>query len=228
MLMDWYRKTAVIVGVSFIIATVTAIMTIGFLGTSLDPPGYFMAVAANEVNIVLAVILWMILAVSVTVIGVFMFPILRRHHEGLAMGYVGLRLVESICILISSIALLSLLTLSKEYVVSSGDLSYYQPVGAMLLALQEWSFLVGTLIFLGLGGLILYYQVYQLKLVPRWLSIWGFIGAGLITLYGVLGLFDLAVDATLLNILAAPIAVQEMVFAVWLIVKGFRPDAVKG
>jgi len=226
--MDWYKKTAVIVGASFIIATVTAIMTIGFLGTSLDPPGYFVAVAANEVNIVLAVIFWVILAGSVTVIGVFMFPILKKHHEGLAIGYVGLRLVESMCILISSIALLSLLSVSKEYVVFSGDVSIYQPVGTMLIALQEWSFLIGTLIFLGLGGLILYYQVYKLQLVPPWLSIWGFIGAGLVALYGVLGLFDLAVDATLLNILAAPIAVQEMVFAVWLIVKGFRLDALKG
>ena len=226
--MEWYRKTAVIVGASFIIATVTAIMTIGFLGTSLDPPGYLMAVAANEVNIVFAVIFWVILAVSVTAIGVFMYPILKKHHEGLAMGYVALRLIESMCILISSIAVLSLLTLSKEYVVSSGDLSYYQPVGSMLLAVQEWSFLVGTLIFLGLGGLILYYQLYKLQLVPRWLSIWGFIGAGLVTLYGVLGMFDLAVDAMVLNVLAAPIAVQEMVFAVWLIVKGFQREALEG
>jgi hypothetical protein len=81
---------------------------------------------------------------------------------------------------------------------------------------------IGTLIFLGLGGLPLYYITYQLKLVPRWLSVWGLIGAACVLLYGLISLFDL--DP---SILAAPIAVQEMVFAVWLIVKGFNLSAIE-
>jgi hypothetical protein len=80
---------------------------------------------------------------------------------------------------------------------------------------------IGTLIFLGLGGLCLNYLLYQSKLVPRWLSGWGLIGAALVLLYGLLSLFGL--DP---GFLAAPIAVQEMVFALWLIVKGFTPAAV--
>jgi hypothetical protein len=90
-----------------------------------------------------------------------------------------------------------------------------------LKALFDWSFIIGTMIFLGLGGLVLNFILYQLKLVPRWLSVWGLVGAACVLLYGLISLFDY--DPA---ILAAPIAVQEMVFAVWLIVKGFDTSAI--
>jgi len=225
--MDSYRKTAIIVGLLFIIATVTAILTIGFLGSTLETPLNFATVSANEFQVIMAVIFWLILAVSVMGIGFMMYPILKKHNEGLALGYISLRLTEAILIIVASIGLLSLLTLSQEYVAGTLDVAYYQPLGALLLALQNWSFEIGTLIFLGLGGLFLYYPLYELKLVPRALSIWGLIGAACVLLYGLLGLFGLTSDSMTLSLLAAPIAIQEMVFAVWLIVKGFSPQKIK-
>jgi hypothetical protein len=225
--MDSYRKTAIIVGALFIIATVSAILTIGILGTTLEPPGYLTAVATNETQVILAVICWLILAVSVLGIGVMMYPILKKYHGGLAQGYVALRLVETMCIVISSICLMTLLTMSKEFGAGTVDASYYLPTGSLLITLQDWSFSIGTLIFLGLGGLALNYGLYELKLVPKWLSLWGLIGATCIAIYGLLALFDLTTGSMILNILAAPIAVQEMVFAVWLIVKGFNPMTKK-
>ena len=185
------------------------------------------AVAANETQVVLAVICWLILAVSVLGIGVMMYPILKKYHGGLAQGYVGLRLVEAICIVISSICLMALLTLSKEFGAGTGDAAYYLPAGSVLLAVQEWAFEIGTLLFLGLGGLALYYGLYELELVPKWLSLWGLIGAACVVLFGLLGLFGLTADSVTLNLLAAPIAIQEMVFAVWLIAKGFNSPSKK-
>jgi hypothetical protein len=224
--MNSYRKTALIVGVLFITATVTAMLTIVFLGSTLETPLNFTNVSSNEFQVIMSVMFWLILAVSVTGIGVMMYPILKKYHEGLALGYVGLRLIESICIIIASVTLLSLLTLSQEYTAGTLDVTNYQPIGSLLLALQVWSFEIGTLIFLGLGGLFLYYPLYELKLVPRVLSIWGLIGAAFVLLYGVLGLFGLTADSLILNLLALPIAVQEMVFAVWLIVKGFNSSVI--
>jgi len=209
------------VGVLFITATVTAILTIVILGSILDAPDYLIKVAENESQVIMADILWLILAVSVMGIGVMMFPILKKYDEGLALGYAGIRLIEAVFIIAASLSLLSLLTLSQEFVAAALDATYYQPSGALLLALHDWSFVIGTLIFLGLGGLCLNYLLYQSKLVPRWLSGWGLIGATLVLLYGLLSLFGL--DP---GLLAAPIAVQEMVFALWLIVKGFNPAAV--
>jgi len=224
--MNSYRKTALIVGVLFITATVTAMLTIVFLGSTLETPLNFTNVSSNEFQVIMSAMFWLILAVSVTGIGVMMYPILKKYHEGLALGYVGFRLIESICIIIASVTLLSLLTLSQEYTAGTLDVTNYQPIGSLLLALQVWSFEIGTLIFLGLGGLFLYYPLYELKLVPRVLSIWGLIGAAFVLLYGVLGLFGLTADSLILNLLALPIAVQEMVFAVWLIVKGFNSSVI--
>ena len=215
------RKTSIIVGLLFIIATVTAILTIAFLGKTLETPLNFGTVSENEFQVVIAVLLWIILAISVAGIGFMMYPILKKYHGGFALGYISFRLVESVCIIISSIAVLSLLTISKEYVGGTVEAIYYQPSGNLLLALQNWSFEIGTLIFLGLGGFFIYYPLYELKLVPRVLSIWGLIGSACVLLYGLLGLFGLTASSVTLNILAAPIAILEMVFAVWLIVKGF-------
>lgn len=225
--MDSYRKTAIIVGVLFIIATVTAILSMITLGSTLDDPVNFATISENENQISIAVIFELILAVSVIGIGFMMFPILKKHNEGLAQGYFGLRLVESVCIIIASISLLSLLTLSPKFIEGILDTAYYQSLGNLLLEIRNWSFEIGTLIFLGLGGLFLYYPLYELKLVPRVLSIWGLIGAICVLLYGLLGVFGLTSDSITLNLLAAPIAIQEMVFAVWLIIKGFNISASK-
>jgi hypothetical protein len=224
--MNANRKTAIIVGALFITATVTAIVGMGILGSTLDAPDYLVSVSENENQVIIAVIFELILAVSVFGIGCMMFPVLRKHSESLALGYAVIRLTEAIFIMVASISLLSLLTLSQEYSAGASDAAYYQAPGALLLALRDWAFVFGTLIFLGLGGLALYYILYQSKLIPRWLSGWGLIGATLILFTGLLGLFGLSPESTTTTILAAPIAVQEMVFAVWLIVKGFNPSAI--
>ena len=119
--------------------------------------------------------------------------------------------------------------MSQGYVAGASNVSYYQPLGTLLLALHGWSIWMGTLIFFGLGSVTLNYLLYQSKLVPRFLSVWGLIGAALILLYGLVNLFSLDplnMLSSILTILALPIAVQEMVFAVWLIVKGFNPAAI--
>ena len=221
--MDSYRKTAIIVGVLFIIATVTAILSGIFLGSTLDALN-LTTVFANQNQVIIAVIFELILAVSVFAIGFMMFPILKKHVESLALGYVGIRLIEAVFILVASLSLLSLLTISQQYVAGSLDSSI---LGSLLLVLRDWSLVIGTLIFLGLGGMSLNYLLYHSKLIPRWLSIWGLIGAALVLLYGLLSLFSFspALMSTL-NLLAAPIAVQEMVFAVWIIIKGFNPESI--
>ena len=122
------RKTSIIVGLLFIIATVTAILTIAFLGKTLETPLNFGTVSENEFQVVIAVLLWIILAISVAGIGFMMYPILRKYHEGLALGYIGFRITESICIIISSVALLSILTISHNYISGIIETANYQPL----------------------------------------------------------------------------------------------------
>ncbi len=102
------------------------------------------------------------------------------------------------------------------------DASYYQTLGTLLLIVYDWTLLLGIMIVFSLTALILNYLLYQSKLVPRWISGWGLIGAILLLVAGMLEIFGF--NPT--EILSLPIALQEMVFAVWLIVKGFNSSAI--
>jgi hypothetical protein len=226
--MDAYRKTAIIVGVLFITATITSILSTVFLGSTLAASNYLTSVSANENKVIIAMIFELIAAVSALGTAVMLFPVLKKTVESLALGYVALRLIENIFYIVGALSLPIILTLSQGYVAGAFNASYYQPLGNLLLALHDWSIWMGTLIFFGLGSLTLNYLLYQSKLVPRFLSVWGLIGAALVLLYGLLSLFSLTPNmiSSTLTVLAVPIAVQEMVFAVWLIVKGFNPSAI--
>jgi len=90
--MDSYRKTAIIVGVLFIIATVIAILTIAILGSTLETPLAHTVISENEYQIGLAALFWIILAISVTAIGFMMYPTLKKYNKSLALGYISFRL----------------------------------------------------------------------------------------------------------------------------------------
>jgi len=222
--MDSDRRTAIVVGALFIVATVASILGSIALGSVLDGSGYLINFAASESQVTLAVLLFLVAASSAFATAFLLFPILRRHSEGLAAGYVGVRGFENVLYVAGTVGLLIMLTVSQNSVAGSPDLPL---LGAALLALHDWSVLIGTLIFFGLGSLTLNYVLYQSGLVPRWLSLWGIVGAVLVFSYGLLGIFG--VDTGLgspFMLLAMPIALQEMVFAVWLIAKGFNRPAV--
>ena len=119
------------------------------------------------------------------------------------------------------------MTLSREFVLAGApDASYFQTLTNVLLLVSDYAWMLGYTIFC-IGALMLYYLLYQSKLIPRWLSAWVFIGAPLMLVAGLLPLLinedPNSMLSTALNI---PIALQEMVFAVWLIVKGFNSSAI--
>ena len=217
-----YRKNAVIVGVFFIIATVASISTFLFIGF-LSDPDYLVKVSSNENQVLGGMFLELIWALAVLGIPVFLYPILRKHSEALALGFYSLRFIEALLTIIYSLSLLVLLTLSQEHAATGvPDASYFQTAGTLFLAAREWTFLIGSGFVWSLSALILNYLLYQRKLIPRWLSVWGFAGAAL-SFANYLPQF-FGIDS--IEVLFIPIAVQEMVFAVWLIVKGLNSSAV--
>ena len=227
--MNTNRKNARWAGVFFIIATVAPILTISFIGflggiVAGEPiPDYLVNVSANERQVIIGMFIELIWALAVVGIMVTLFPILKKHNEALALGFFGLRFIEAISTIIHSIIGLSLLTLSQEYVAAGiPDDSYFQTAGTLFLAARDWTFLIGSGLAWSLSALILNYLLYQKKLIPRWLSVWGLAGAAL-SFANYLPQF-FGIDS--IEILYLPIAVQEMVFAVWLIVKGFNSSAI--
>lgn len=229
--MDPLRRTAMIVGVLFIIATAVTILSMLFIGSLLEPvddPDYFVNVSADEDPIIAGSLLFLICAVAVVLISVFMFPTLRKFNEAMALGYVAFRTIEAITIVAAVVSWLLLLTLGRQYVaVEAPDAAYYHTSGVLLTEAGAWIGFMLSL-FLSLGSLILFYALHQLKLVPRLISAWGLAGA-ILHLAGTVGLmFDSFTDDSALGILTVlPLASVEMVLAGWLIVKGFNQSAAQ-
>jgi hypothetical protein len=215
-------KTARIVGVLYIIGTVAGVLSLIFAGSILDDPDYLVKVSANENQIIIGALCVLIMGLALAMVPVMMFPILKKQNEALALGYVVFRgALETFTYIATVISWLLLIAVSQEYVnAGAPDASYFQTLGTVLLETADSIDLISTIVF-SLGALMFYYLLYQSKLSPRWLSGWGLIGATLVLAVGLLGMFGVA-----LEILWAPLAVQEMVLALWLIVKGFNPSAI--
>lgn len=211
------RTTARLVGALFIIATIAAIVG-GVLVMPVEAPDALVDVAAADARVVSGVLVELILVLSVVGIAALALPVLRRCDEGLAVGYLGARLIEGVLLLAAAISALVVLALSR------GE----QDAGAQLqvdvaVAAREWTYLVGSMVLLGVGGVILYSLLYRGRLVPAWLSVWGLAAAVTIMVRGALEMYGLDLPVAWQAALAAPIAVNEMVLAGWLIVKGFNP-----
>jgi hypothetical protein len=220
--MNTHRKTAIIVGALFIIGTVAGALSAAISGSILNAPDYLIIFSANENQVIIGALLILIMGFALAMVPVVLFPILKKQNEALALGAVVFRgALEAVAYIAIVVISLSLIKLSQEYIhAGTPDASYFQTLGTLLQGASHWMEQILDIVF-PLGGLMIYYLFYQSKLIPRWLSGWGLIGAVLylaVPMLGVLG-FEL-------EVLMFPLAVQEMVFALWLIVKGFNPSAI--
>jgi len=219
--MNTNRNTARIVGALFIIGTVAGVLSVVFAGSILSDPNYLIKVSVNN-QIIIGALFVLIMGLALAMVPVMMFPIFRKYNEALALGSVVFRgALEAVIYIALVISWLLLLTVSQEYVKAGApDASHFQTLGTLLLKASDQINSILEIVF-SLGSLMIYYLFYQSKLIPRWLSVWGLIGA---ILYLAEGLFHMfSVD---FGILMAPLALLEMVLAVWLIVKGFNPSPI--
>jgi hypothetical protein len=214
--MDSLRRRSIIVGLLFIIATASTLLSwFGF--NSIYDPNYLTVVASNEVPMIIGVLLFMTLAASAVGISIAIYPLLRKDNESIAIGYVAARIFEALFVVFNVTYLLAILSLSKVYVDAAAPVvSYFETSGTLLLEAFDWSGILLDIPFF-LSALLLNYMLYKMKLVPKWLSLWGFIGAIVYVGY-VVSLLFLPFH---LEIFAAPLGVQEMALAAWLIIKGF-------
>jgi hypothetical protein len=219
--------TARIAAALFIFATVAGLLSTAFLNPVLHSSDYLTATFASQDRVIAGAFFSLIAGVAGAGIAIALYPILRRHGEALALGSVGLRLVEGVLYIVGAIAALSLVTLSQEVAKAPTPAPpYFKTTGLLLLALRDHAILAGVLAFY-LGATMYYYIFYRSRLIPRWLSGWGIAGttlglaAGMLVLFGVTGYMS-----TLQVVLNLPIGVNEMVLAVWLIVRGFNSSAV--
>ncbi len=223
--MNSSRKTAIIVGVLFIIGTATGVLAAAMTQPVLSAPDYLTKLAASEYPVTLAALLVFIMGAACAGIGIALYPVLRPYHEGLALGAAGFRIMEGVFDIVGVIGLLALLNLSREFVKAGAPAaSHFQTLGALLTAGSDWVNSVAVLVTWCIGALMYYAIFYQFRLVPRWLSAWGLAGCTLTIAASLLVMFGLISHMSVIQgVMNLPIALQEMVLAVWLIVKGFSP-----
>ncbi|SDZ65253.1 protein of unknown function [Evansella caseinilytica] len=165
------------------------------------------------------------MAVVYVMITVFMYPIIKQYNKTLAAGYFGFRIIGAGFLFAGIGALLLLLWLSQSFAAASqANSSYFEIIAELLRQGRDILNHIGMILPWSIGGLILYFCLYKMRLVPRWLSIWGIVGCTLTLVATFILMLNII---TLMNpvyfILNAPIALCELLLAIFLIVRGFHP-----
>lgn len=223
--MNTVNKAARTAGVFFLVAMVTSLVGGVWLDSITSAPDYLTTVSSNETQVIIGVLLELVNCAAVVGIAAVLFPILRKYNEALALGYVGVRVVEATILAVAVISPLLLVTLSQEYVAAgAADAPNFQALGTLVMAARGHLAGLLTPVFFSLGGLLLYFAFYQTKLVPRFISVWGLIAVVLLLAWNLLETFGISISAGL--IFGLPIILNEIVLGIWLIVKGFSPSAI--
>lgn len=223
------RQTAVFVGVMFILATVSSMLGLFvFYPPILSGSDYLINGAAHANQVLLGALMELVLVCTAIGTAIGLFPVLRPYGERIALAHLCFRFLEAVVITIGIVAVLSLLTVSRDFVTAAApEASTYHVSGSLLHAVYKWTSMLGPLFFLGVNTLMYSSLLYKSNLVPRPLAVLGLSGATLVLVYAMLVTFGVAVQGSdLFVLLALPIGVYEMILAVWLIIKGFNPAAI--
>ncbi|MGW7459781.1 DUF4386 domain-containing protein [Streptomyces sp. NPDC054797] len=220
------RRTAVAAGSLFLLTEVSAIAGAVLYRPLLGAADGRLAQGADT-RALLGVLCEVVLVAAVAGTGAALFPVLRRHGEGLALGYAFGRLLEAAVIALGMTAVLALITLRRDMDMDMDtDTDTAAGADVALAALHEWTFLLGPNIALGLNTVLLAYVAYRARLVPRFIAVLGLIGGPLICASAVAVMFGAYAQLSVAGSLAAlPVFAWELGLAGWLIVKGFGPGS---
>jgi hypothetical protein len=220
--MNSTKNTARITGILFIAAMVTFMLGNGLIGAILNVPDFLVDVYPNKTQVILGILFELMNSVAVVGIAIVLFPILKKHNETIALGYIGFRVIEAAILIIGAIGPLLLITLSQEYLrAGTPDTSYFQTLGALAIAGHDLAFQV-AMIVLGIGSLMVCYLLFQSKLIPRFISVLGLVGYASLIISALFEIFGTNTGM----ILFLPGALFEIVLPIWLIVRGFNSSAI--
>jgi hypothetical protein len=225
--MNANRKTAVVVGVLFLVGYIGVFLGSAIYAPVLDSPDYLSSLYSQRSKVIAGMLVELINDASVVGIAVLLFPILKQYGEGLALGYVGVRVIEAVTLAVSKVSILALIPMSQQYAAAgAGGNSVLQSIGDFALAGRYWAGKIQVFFFV-LGTVILFYLLYRSILVPRLISIWGFIAVASLAAANLLGAPDPTQSFQPAMLLYFPIIISEWLLAIWLIVKGFSPSRME-
>jgi len=206
------KNISTIIGVLFITVMITWYIGDTLISAALETPDFLKQVYKNKMRVTLGVLFEIIEVVAVAGIAVLLFPIIKKYNEKIAIGYLVLRVFECVMLIVGAFCPLLLITLSYEYSQATEPAtSLLQTTGTLLMAARtNWSLLM-LAIFYSLAAIMFYYVLYRTKLIPRFISVWGLIGAVMAITTPWLG-----------TVFGIPMGLNELFLGAWLIIKGFK------
>jgi Domain of unknown function (DUF4386) len=231
--MKTYRMNAILAGALYLLGTVFGILGGVFggevfssliSGEPLAGVDMLNLVAANSSQVTVGAFFTLMMGISLVAMTAFLYPLFRKDSEELAMGMVLFRgALEGTAYFIQTISFLALVALGYEYVATGAGSAALQSMGNVLYQFQNLTAPVATFVFL-IGAACLYISFYRTRLIPRWLTIWGFIGVIPYLVNALMQFFH--VDTGIGIYLEIPLGIQELVMGLWLVIKGFNPSRV--
>jgi len=219
--MNGNKRTAKIAGLLILMGMMAGILSIA---PSVDSSEYLTEVAANQNQVYIAAFFQFTLAPIYIAFALLLYPILRKYNESLAFGFVIFRIIAGVFQLMGVIILAVFIFLSQEFLKStSPDLFCLQFLGDGLKLIRDLTNHVGVMLATGLGNLILYYILYKTRLIPHWLSSWGFL-ANILAMVASFLIFLSLIDVITPQFIALtiPLVLQELFLAIWLIFRRFN------
>ena len=212
------RRTAVLVGALFLISTATFIVSNALITPLLSSHNFLAAVAGHSQLMIAATLIGLIEGVATVGIALALYPILKRQHPALALGYAGMRIAElAVAAVGFGLGGLLLVTLSGTATNEATSAT----LGTVLVALRHWTLML-VYVYTAIGGLILSYMLLRTRLVPRGLSVLGLVGYPALLLAAVLdtiGLVDTVAGLGLVGLI--PGGLFELLLPIWLFARGF-------
>jgi hypothetical protein len=210
------------IGWLFVVATVAGVLSVTVMSPTLGDDDLLAAVYADQGSLLVGQMLVFVMLVAMVGTAVLLAPVLGEHDERLALGYVVARILEVAVISVGMIAGLLLIPLSWDVAATGGADASARTVAESLETAGDWTGYLGAQMIFSISALLLNWSFLRSGLVPRWLAVWGLLGVPLMFASGFLVMIEsLNSHASALNLLVAPLAVQEMAMALWMIVNGF-------
>lgn len=220
------RNTARLVGALFLISYAGVFIGNAISSAIIDKADYLFTAYPDRGQVTLGVVIELLNDIAVVGIAVLLYPLLRRVSEGIALWYVGLRVLEAALLMVSKVSTLSIIDLSDDFLAMGAvNEASYDSLGTLALATRDAAGQMGAYAFM-VGGIALYYLLLRSQLVPRFISIWGLLGIASLIAATVFAVPDLTQSFEFAMLLYLPIVANELFLAGWLLVKGFSANSL--
>jgi hypothetical protein len=221
--MTSFRKAALVGGILYLVTFIGSIPAAILVGPAINDPTYVTS-AGSDQQVTLGLVLELVNVFGLIGCGIAFFAVVRRVHEGLAIGYVATRLFEGAVITVGVLSLLAVVTLRQQG-AADGNAETLVPVASALVAVRDWAMTIGPNMA-AFNALMLGTALYRARLVPRKIPALGLIGAPILITYTIGTVLGLTGPGSMFQVVAVmPFFIWELVLGLWLTFKGFNESS---